>query len=102
MSYGDREEHKDLARKLLSEATSAEGRARAVFMLIQAYFHRNTDAPSFEAYASHWLLAAQGAIPGDALRLLLRRFPFPKRPSIQSGYTDWGSYGRPGYIRPSL
>ena len=98
MNYREREEHKEAARKLLSAASTAEQRASAVFMLIEAYFHRNGAAPSLEVYASHWLWATPHSIPADALHLLLQRFPFPRHPKIQPGYSDWGSYGQPGYI----
>lgn len=97
MTYEQREAQKKTATKLLSEATHMEGRAHAMFLRIEAHYHRNTKAPSLAIYASHWLWASQRDIPADALQLLLGWFPFPRRPKIQMGYSDSDSYGKPSY-----
>lgn len=98
MNHTDREEQKEMARRILSEAMTTAQRAYAVRLLIEAYYYRNTDSPSFETYAAHFLYANAQDFPADAVRVLESNFGRPRRPKIQPGYSDWNSYGQPGYL----
>ena len=92
MNYTDREQQKEMARRMLSEATTTAQRAYALRLLIEAYYYRNTDSPSFETYAAHFLWANSKEFPEDAVRILQSSFGQPRRPRIQPGYSDWNSY----------
>jgi hypothetical protein len=97
MNMEEREEHKRAGRELYEKGASPAERAKGLFMIIEAHFARNEDAPSLEVYASHWLWAQKGRHDKKVLDLLITRYPLPKRPRIQSGYSDWDSYGKSNY-----
>ena len=98
MNYAEREELKDEARQMLETATTAAQKAHAVELAAEAYYHRNTDAPSREVYIAHFLTANASDYPPEAVRLLQQRFPAPGKLRIQPGYSDWNSFGKPGYL----
>lgn len=97
MNFAEREAQKDAARKLLSAATNTGQQAEAIELLAEAYYYRNTDAPSRATYIAHFLAASGRNFPAEAVRLLQRRFRAPRRLKIQPGYSDWNSFGRPEY-----
>lgn len=98
MNGTEREELKESAWGLIKGAETPEARAEGYLMLIEAHFHRNPKAPNFPVYASHWLAASEGEIDVETFSLLKARFSAPHgRRMIADGYSDWGSYGNPGY-----
>jgi len=97
MQYAECEELKESAWGLINGAETAEARAEGYLMLIEAHFHRNSDAPDFNTYAAHWLAASEEEIDLPTLLLLHARFPMPENRMIADGYSDWGSFGDPGY-----
>jgi hypothetical protein len=97
MNYKEREQYKKEGWELYHHGDSVAERARGLFMIIEAHFYRNPKAPSLETYASHWLWANQGDFAPELMDLLIARYPPPRRPRIQPGYSDWDSYGNPNY-----
>jgi hypothetical protein len=97
MKYADREEFKKAANGLIDCAQTPEARVEGYVMLIEAHFHRNPEAPDFPTYASHWIAASEAEIVADTLDLLLLRFPRPSVRMIETGYSNWNSFGDPTY-----
>ena len=97
MEYPDREEFKKSANGLIAGAQTPEVRAEGYLMLIEAHFHRNPAAPDFPTYASHWIAANEAEIGPETLNLLLPRFPRPSVRMIETGYSNWNSFGDPTY-----
>lgn len=97
MEYPDREEFKKSAYGLIDCAQTPEARAEGYLMLIEAHFHRNPDAPDFPTYASQWIAANEAEIGAETLELLLPRFPKPDVRTIETGYSNWNSFGDPTY-----
>lgn len=97
MNYREAEQHKKNGWNLYHSGTSVSERARGLHMVIEAHFSRNPEAPNFETYAAHWLWALQGRCDPEVLALLIDRYPLPTSPRIQREYSDWDSYGKPGY-----
>jgi hypothetical protein len=93
MTHTEREKHKDAARTLMAKATTTKQRVQATMMFIEAYFARNPKCPNIETYAAHYLWASRSEVPRDALKILIRRFPTPEEPKIQTGFSDWNPKG---------
>lgn len=97
MDYEEREQQKAKGWSLYESGGTPAERARGLFMVIEAHFLRNSEAPSLATYASHWLWASQGDFDREVMNVLIARHPLPSRPRIQRGYSDWDSYGDPNY-----
>lgn len=95
MNYDDREFNKRLGRELYQSGSTPEVRARGLMMVIESHYCRNPEAPSLAEYASHWLLASAGEFDREVMDLLIAKYPPPAHPRIQSGYSDWDSFGNP-------
>jgi hypothetical protein len=97
MKYEEQEAQKAEGWHLYESGITPPDRARGLFMVIEAHFYRNPEAPDISAYASHWLWANQGRYDREAMELLIAKYPLPNAPRIQPGYSDWDSYGNPNY-----
>jgi hypothetical protein len=97
MEYEEREDQKAKGWNLYANGNMPSERARGLFMVIEAHFYRNPEAPNLATYASHWLWANQERYDREAIDLLITRYPLPSHPQIQHGYSDWNSYGNPNY-----
>jgi hypothetical protein len=97
MNFTEREELKDLGRRLIATGETPEVRAEGHLMVVLAYFHRNPQAKTFEIYGSNYLAANGNEIDPEALALLMPRFPQCTKRMIKTGFSDWGSYGNPSY-----
>ena len=97
MNFEEREGLKKLGRQLIETGKTAEVRAEGHMMVMSAYFQRNPEAKTFEAYGSNFLAANPDQIDAEALTLLHPRFPACKRRMIKTGFSDWGSYGSHSY-----
>lgn len=91
MNYEEREQHKRNGWKLYHRSDSVAEKARGLFMIIEAHFHRSTKAPSLAAYASHWLWANQGGYEHEVIDFLIARYPLPEHPRIRPGSSYWDS-----------
>lgn len=93
----DEERNKREGWSLYKSGSTPSERARGLFIVIESHFHRNPKAPSLATSASHWLWAQQGHHDKAVMDLLVARYPLPRCPRIQRGYSDWNSYGDPNY-----
>ena len=82
---------------MASSGETPEIRAEGYLMIMTAHFHRNPKAPDFPTYAANWLAASREEIDPDTMALLEPRFPACIKRMIQTGFSDWNSYGKPGY-----
>lgn len=97
MDFAERESQKSIGMELYEGGNTPDVKARGLMMVIEAYFHRNPQAPSLSEYASHWLWASAGEYDHETMELLTTRYPRPEYPRIQLGYSDWDSFGDPSY-----
>ncbi|MHC1766131.1 MAG: hypothetical protein AB9869_17825 [Verrucomicrobiia bacterium] len=97
MTHEEQERQKSEGWKIYETGNSTAERARGLFMVIEAHFCRNPKAPDLATYAGHWLWANEDRFDRTVVDLLFARYRKPNRPRIQRGYSDWGSYGDPGY-----
>jgi len=97
MNFTEREELKVLGRRLIATGGTPEVRTEGHLMVMSAYFRRNPEAKTFEAYGSNYLAANGNEIDPGALALLMPRFPPCTKRMIKTGFSDWGSYGNPCY-----
>jgi hypothetical protein len=97
MKREEQEAQKTEGWSLYESGSAAGDRARGLFMVIEAHFYRNPEAPGISTYASHWLWANQGRFDREVVELLMAKYPLPDAPRIQHGYSDWDSYGNPNY-----
>jgi hypothetical protein len=97
MEYGEQEAQKAEGWRLYQSGSTSADRARGLFMVIEAHFYRNPEAPGIPTYASHWLWANQRRYDREVVDLLIAKYPLPNAPRIQPGFSDWDSYGNPNY-----
>ena len=98
LNYEKLEEQKAKGWNLYHESKQPSERADGLFMVMEAHYLRNPKAPSLVVYASHWLWASQDQYDKEVLNILIARYPLPRIPQIQPGYSDWGSYGGSCYV----
>jgi len=97
MKAQEREELKKIGYQLATLGETPEIRAEGNLMLLDAHFDRNPKAPSFEIYAANWLAASREEIDSETMALLEPRFPICTKRMIQTGFSDWNSYGKSEY-----
>ncbi|MFX0133021.1 MAG: hypothetical protein ACFFDN_05175 [Candidatus Hodarchaeota archaeon] len=90
MDYNTREYTKNIARKLMEVGDDSE-KITGALLLIEAYYHRNQNAPSFETYVSHYIYANKNNFPNNIYNELIKVYGIPKYPMIKTNYSDWGS-----------
>lgn len=102
MKTHEREELKRIGYPMARTGKTPEVRAEGNLMLMTAHFYRNPKAPDFLTYASNWLAANCHEIDVKTMRLLKPRFPACTKRMIETGYSDWGSYGKASYRRCTM
>jgi hypothetical protein len=97
MNKADRAELKRNAYFLARLGETPEIRAEGHLLLLTEDYDRNPKAPDFSTYASNWLAALRKTIDAETMALLEPRFPACEKRMIETGCSDWGSYGQRGY-----
>lgn len=97
MKVQEREKLKQIGYPLARSGETPEIRAEGYLMIMTAHFYRNPKALDFPTYAANWLAASREEIDSETMALLEPRFPACIKRMIQTGFSDWGSYGKPGY-----
>lgn len=97
MEHNEREAYKSEGWGKFYSGETPEEQAEGLFMVIEAHWHRNPNAPSLQEYARHWLWANAERYRGEAVDILARKYPYPAKPKIKKRYSDWNSYNNPAY-----